>query len=325
MNQNALTIAPATASPTFELSATTYDDSGMFGPESTAWRVWSHPAAFLGVTRSLMADMLSSPEAAEAVANGGAYKADPIGRAQRTMHYFLSIVYGDMATVERSNLRLARLHQRISGLSPVTRSTYSARDPLLMLGTHVMTWHSVWLCYEKFGGQVRPGDEERFFAESVRAAAALGLTAIPIADYVALAEAKHYDVQPLEGRDSFPATRAEFALVLRAAEPGWAVTPQTRTVLNTLLRPQPAGAKGRQDLLLRAYPILSDAAAATLPRRMRSMAGLPTSRVWEARALAGGRTITHLASTVTPIGRALREEISPRGYALMREAQAASE
>lgn len=43
-------------------------DDGLFGPGSMAWKVWSHPAAFVGAVRSFMAEMLSSPEGAAAIA-----------------------------------------------------------------------------------------------------------------------------------------------------------------------------------------------------------------------------------------------------------------
>jgi len=48
-----------------------------------------------------------------------------------------------------------------------------------MLDTHVMTWHSVGVAYESLAG-ARPGEAEAYFAESARAARALGLDAMSI-------------------------------------------------------------------------------------------------------------------------------------------------
>lgn len=105
----------------------------------------------------------------------------------------------------------------------------------------------------------------------------------------------------------------------RAAEPGRCVTPQTRDIIDTLLRPS-SPANLRESLLFGIYPVLSNAAAATLPRRMRIMASIPTSRAWETRSIVAGRAAVS-AANLPPLSRIIENQISARGYGLMRKAR----
>ncbi|MEV6217465.1 oxygenase MpaB family protein [Nocardia sp. NPDC051833] len=296
-------------------------DHGLFGPGSMAWKVWSHPAAFVGCIRSFQAEMLASPEGAAAVADFGTYKRDPIGRMQRTMQYFLTVVYGDTATVDKANLRLRRMHKRVEGHVPVTNTEYSGIDPLLMLGVHLMTWHSVWVSYVSLVGEQSQADEEQYFLESKAAAVALGLDDIDVDGYRAMARARGYNADALDAfDDSTPTSRAHFSAFLNAAGTSWSVTPQTREVMDVLMRP--SGASGlRESVMYTLYPMLSNAAAATLPRKMRAMASIPTSAAWEARSIGIGRLV--MTALAVPATRAIFEkEVSERGYQLMHEAMA---
>lgn len=104
---------------------------------------------------------------------------------------------------------------------------------------------------------------------------------------------------------------------MRAAERLWCVTAQTRDIMDVLLAPgNPTDL--RMSLLYRAYPIIGNAAAATLPRRMRAMASIPTSRAWETRSIAMGRAFVQ-AAAIPAIRNVLDSQLSPRGYELMRE------
>lgn len=299
-------------------------DTGLFGPDSMAWKVWSHPAAFVGAIRSFLAEMLVSPEGADATANTGLYKQDPVGRLQRTMHYFLTVVYGDTATVDKANLRLNRMHSKITGTTPLTGRPYIAVSPLMQLAVMVLTWHSVWVCYEALVGKQSQVDEDRFFAESVRASQALGLDKVSVAEYRRLAQERGNDGTDFDDWEDgkLPATRAEYVRFMRASEPSWCVTPDSRDILNTMLAPS-IGSDLRAQLTNHLYPVLSNAAVATLPRRMRAMASIPTSKTWEARSITLGRAAVNVAA-LPQVSRAFQHEVSPRGYALMRDAFARS-
>jgi len=96
-------------------------------------------------------------------------------------------------------------------------------------------------------------DEDRFFAESFAAAAALKLDQFSADEYREMAAAKGYAAEELADYEGVPKTRTDFSKMLRAAEPAWCVTPQTRDIMDVLLTPSnPAGL--RMSLLYRAYP-----------------------------------------------------------------------
>ncbi|MEV6217456.1 oxygenase MpaB family protein [Nocardia sp. NPDC051833] len=296
-------------------------DHGLFGPDSISWKVWSHPAALVGGIRSFQAEILTSPEAAAAVVDFGTYKDDPVGRLQRTMQYFLTIVFGDTATVDKANLRLGRMHKRITGHTPATGRAYSGVDPLLMLGTHLLTWHSVWVCYEALVGKQSKEDEERYFLESERAARALGLDQLSAEEYRALAAERGYDITAIENFEgAAPATHADYSAFLSTTEPAWTVTGQTRAVIDALMKPDGASSL-REALLYSFYPLISNAAAATLPRKMRAIAGIPTSSAWEVRSIALGK-LAMSALSIPQTRIRFENEVSARGYALVRKAMA---
>jgi uncharacterized protein (DUF2236 family) len=284
-------------------------DHGLFGPDSAAWRVWSHPAAFVGVIRSFLAEMLASPEGAAALSNSGLYRSDSVGRLQRTMHYFLTVVFADTTTVAKANLRLARMHKQITGPVPLTGTRYDGRDPVLMLSTHLMTWHSVWVAYESLAG-AHPGEAERYFAESARAARSLDLDALSADEFRERVAALGYDPSLLGDCPVIPETREQFRRFFAVLESRWAVTPGNRDIVNTLLRPR--GRTPRESLEYRGYAVLSDAAAALLPRRMRAFASLPTTSAWEARTILAGRVATR-SFTLPPLRRQFEQNVSPAG------------
>jgi uncharacterized protein (DUF2236 family) len=296
-------------------------DHGLFGPDSVAWRVWSHPAAFVGVIRSFLTEMLASPEGAQALVDSRLYRTDSIGRLQRTMHYFLTVVFADTATVDQANLRLSRMHQQISGSVPLTGGGYDGRDPFLMLATHVMTWHSVWVAYESLAG-ARPGEAERYFVESARAASALGLDAMSADEFREHALALGYDAALVDDYGVvIPETREQFGQFHAMTSTRWCITPGSRDILDTLLRPR--ANTFRQSMEYRAYGVLADAAAALLPRRMRNLASMPTGRTWETQAILAGRAALR-ATNLPMMKRRFEHSVSPRGYQCVHAAQGLS-
>ena len=64
-----------------------------------------------------------------------------------------------------------KVHDRSTGTEPLSGRPYRANDPDSQLWIHVTGWHSVLLCYERYGpGRLSPDDERRYWAESMVAA-----------------------------------------------------------------------------------------------------------------------------------------------------------
>ena len=63
--------------------ASTDETLGFFGPESMTWRIAREAAMFLGGPRTLILQ-IAHPAVAAAVEQHSDFRADPMGRGQRT-------------------------------------------------------------------------------------------------------------------------------------------------------------------------------------------------------------------------------------------------
>ncbi|MDE2422364.1 MAG: DUF2236 domain-containing protein [Gammaproteobacteria bacterium] len=307
----------------FELAddVTELKDYGLFGPDSVTWKVWSHPAAFIGLTRSFYIEVMGSVDASAALSDRGTYRTDPVGRLSRTMTYFLNVVFGDMETISKANARLYRLHSHIKGNTPITGGTYNAHDPLLMLGTHLITWHSVYYAYEKLVGKLTTDEERRYFEESVRFAKSLQEhTPNLTLEAVKLSAQQHgYDISSLEDLHDIPSTRKDFARVMALTASGAAITSQTRSILLTLLKPSIKTDDPQMNVLLRFYPILTFVVTTLIPKEMCELAGLPRSRWRDELAIMIGKAIAKTA-TIPHARKFFESKIGTSGYELMHRA-----
>ena len=296
-------------------------DQGLFGPGSITWKVWSHPAAFVGLTRSFYIEVLGSIDAAAALEDRGTYKSDPVGRLSRTMTYFLTVIFGDTATARKANLRLFKLHSHIKGNVPLTGKKYSAQDPLLMLGTHLITWHSVYYAYEKLVGKLPPEEEAMYFRESLRYLESL-VEFHPDLTIEGVRESalQHgYNVKDFENITDFPVTREEFRLGFPQTNQYAAITQQTRSIINTLLRPSLKTDDALMNIILKFYPFLTFIVTSLIPREICNLAGLPRSRIKDALAIISGKVYVRLVS-VPAIRRIFESKIGTSGYQLMHQA-----
>lgn len=149
-------------------------DLGLFGPESVAWKVHSHPSALIGGLRALLVQALH-PLAIAGVDQHSDYRSDPWGRMHRTADYMASVVFGDTATAQRAGAIVRKIHDRVSGVDPVTGCHYSANDPELLLWIHAAGVESFFVAYERYGDGVGDDDADRYVAEMVSAAELVGL------------------------------------------------------------------------------------------------------------------------------------------------------
>jgi uncharacterized protein (DUF2236 family) len=142
------------------------DDYGFFGPGSPSWKVWAAPTALIGFQRSVVLEHFD-PFLAAAVADSAGIYADPRGRLDRTLAYFLTVAVADGRTAVGVSDALMRIHAKATGIEPITGARYSANNPDAQLWIHVTGWHSVLKCYERFGpGPLTKAEESRYWAES---------------------------------------------------------------------------------------------------------------------------------------------------------------
>lgn len=142
------------------------DDYGFFGPGSPSWKVWTAPTALIGFQRSVVLEHFD-PFLAAAVADSDGIYADPRGRLDRTLAYFLIVAVADGRTAVEASDHLMRVHAKATGIEPITGRRYSANNPASQLWIHVTGWHSVLKCYERYGpGPLTPAEELQYWAES---------------------------------------------------------------------------------------------------------------------------------------------------------------
>jgi uncharacterized protein (DUF2236 family) len=75
------------------------------------------------------------------------YLERPLSRLTRTAEYVATVVYGDTASAERAAEMVTRLHSRVKGIDPVTRSPYSAEDAMTKIWVHCVEIHSFLAAY----------------------------------------------------------------------------------------------------------------------------------------------------------------------------------
>ncbi|MFF2554353.1 oxygenase MpaB family protein [Nocardia sp. NPDC058058] len=291
-------------------------DQGLFGPDSVSWKVWSHPAVIPGVMRSFVLDMVASPHGAAALEDHSRYRQDPLGRLDRTMHYFLTVVFADTVTVAKANTRLDRLHARIVGTEPMTGSRYSALDPYLRLGNHMLSWHSVYYAYQRLVGGLTPEVTDRYFAEAARAFESLGVDL----ESIRTAAIRH-GIDAGAILDELPATHAEYRRLFAGSRHLICVNAQTRSALDAILHPRDMDGNLTRALLFRAYPALARVGIALIPRDIRATCGLSTSARADALALNAGRVTTALLHHSGAYSEVL-QRLCPHGHQIQTTALA---
>ena len=148
-------------------------DTGLFGPDSMAWRVHADPSMIVGGMRALLLQALN-PRAMAGVADHSAYRKDPWGRFARTAAFVATTTYGTTAEAEAIAARVRRVHLRVNGREPTTGATYSADDPDLLAWVHNVLAHSLLLAKQRYGGGLSRRDAEQYLREMVRMAELVG-------------------------------------------------------------------------------------------------------------------------------------------------------
>lgn len=216
-------------------------DPGLFGPDSVSWQVIGDVAAFFGGVRALLVQA-AHPEVVAGVADHSRYREDPLGRLSRTSAYVTATTYGAMPEVEKAVAVVRGVHRPVVGTSH-RGLAYAADMPELAAWVHNALTDSFLVCHQHYGREpLSPQDADRFVAEQTR----LG---------------KLLDADPL------PESAAELAAWL-AEHPDAGPSPGMEEAVE-FLRSPPLTLPVRS-----GYQVLFQAAAVTLPERLRSILGV---------------------------------------------------
>ncbi|MGB1583987.1 MAG: oxygenase MpaB family protein, partial [Solirubrobacterales bacterium] len=149
-------------------------DWGLFGPESVAWKIHSHPAIVVGGFRALMIQSLN-PLAMAGIAQFSDFMTDPLKRFRRTAQYVHHVVFSDTQSAQQAAWRVRKIHDRVHGIDPVTGKEFHANDPETLLWVHAVEAHSFLAAYRTFVGGLTEADQDRYLAEYVAAAELIGV------------------------------------------------------------------------------------------------------------------------------------------------------
>jgi uncharacterized protein (DUF2236 family) len=242
------------------------EDYGFFGPDSVTWKVWSYPTALsIGFQRAVVIEELD-PALVAAVDKTHEIYARPRTRYDRTLRYFAMVAFDDSRATTNVADVLVKLHSKAVGEDPVTGKHYDANDPDSQLWIHMTAWHSILVAYEKYGpGRLSDAEESRYWAECALAA----------------------ELQTCDPA-AVPRTREGVRTYFERMRPRLISSDIAREAMNHLLRaevmlPELPAALRPGTLVITAF--LRRGTLATMPRWMREMAGLNTSRTLDALAV----------------------------------------
>ena len=245
-------------------------DVGLFGPESVTWRVHADPTMLLGGLRSLFLQALH-PLAMAGVEQHSGFREDPWGRLFRTAEYVTVVAFGTTAEAQRAGARVRGIHRGLAGVEPETGAHYRVDDPDLLRWVHCAEVESFLTTYRRAGGDIGPGDADRYYREQRRAAELVGLAP----DSVPGTES--------DMADYFDGMRSALRVTRPAREALWFVHVPPMPVPAWPTRPAWAGIAG-----------LSFTLQPRWARRMYGAPGLPVADVVASAAVRAFRTTAML-------------------------------
>ncbi len=236
-------------------------DDGLFGRASVVWRVHGDVTTMMvGGVAALLLQMLH-PAVLAGVWDHSNFREDMLGRLRRTARFIALTSYGSREEAEQAIGRVRAVHDRVVGTIP-DGAPYAATDPHLLAWVHVTeatSFLDAWIRYAEPDMPI--ADQDRYFAEMVRIAEALGA-------------------------DPVPRSRAEAEQLIQSLRDELSVSDRTREVARLVL--------DQRSSHLAVAPVQSltfGAAVDLLPQWARQMHGLPVSRLTRPLVRAGTRGI----------------------------------
>ncbi len=154
-------------------------DDGLFGPASVVWRVHGDVTTMMvGGVAALLLQMLH-PAVLAGVWDHSNFREDMLGRLRRTARFIAMTSYGAREEAEQAIARVRSVHDKVTGTLP-GGTPYEATDPHLLAWVHVTeatSFLDAWIRYAE--PDMPPRDQDRYFAEMVRIAEALGADPVP--------------------------------------------------------------------------------------------------------------------------------------------------
>jgi uncharacterized protein (DUF2236 family) len=151
------------------------------GPDSVSWRVFKNPIALsVGGVAAVLLEFADA-RIRSGVWDHSTYKADPVGRSQRTGMAAMIGVYGPRDVAQRVIQGVTNMHARVAGQTPHGEH-YRALDPDLLDWVSATASWGFLNAYDRFVAPLSDADKERFYAEAMPVAKLYGVTHSPRSD-----------------------------------------------------------------------------------------------------------------------------------------------
>jgi uncharacterized protein (DUF2236 family) len=151
-------------------------DPGLFGPDSTSWKVNREVTVLFGGARALLMQA-AHPLVLAGARQTGFYERNPWKRLERTLALTYTITFGTRQQALAAVARINRVHEGVHGVDEVTGLAYDALDPDLLLWVHACLVDSQLLFERLTVGNLDHAGRERFHREQMVGAELLGLPA----------------------------------------------------------------------------------------------------------------------------------------------------
>ena len=245
----------------------------LFSPNSELWRVDREMALLMAGGRALLMQ-LAHPMVAGGVAQHSDFKADPLGRLQRTMNAMWTIGFDERSRAEAALQRVNRIHEGVRGIVPASEPglparEYFALDQELLLWVHATLIDSALAAYQAFVAPLSTAAKRRYYDDSKRLAELFKIR-----------------------REIVPASLSEFEAYMRRMVAGGEITvgPTARILARDILYPRPW-------LLRPAGPLFRLVSAGLLPRELRRGYGF----TWNERRERRLRLFTRVVRRFLPL------------------------
>lgn len=156
--------------------------AGYFGPGSVTWSHGGEAALMLGGGRAVLMQ-LAHPLVAAGVGQHSGYATDPWRRTTETTRLMLLLTFGTRSQARKAARAINHMHLGVSGALSTDAgalragSTYHAHDPELLLWVYATLVDTMRLMTRLLLKPLAPAEEERYYQESKRVVALLGLPA----------------------------------------------------------------------------------------------------------------------------------------------------
>ncbi|HEX2141468.1 MAG TPA: oxygenase MpaB family protein [Candidatus Limnocylindria bacterium] len=149
-------------------------DPGLFGPDSSVWRIDREVLILAGGTCALLMQ-LAHPSVAAGVEQHSDFRGDPFGRLRRTLSATYAVAFGTRRRAQQAIDRMNAIHGVVRGRVPDSGQAYAARDPELLLWVHATLIDTALRVYHRYVAPLSEGEQEAYHRESRLIATSLGV------------------------------------------------------------------------------------------------------------------------------------------------------